>query len=90
MLTGELKLGPEGRRQEGSLLLRKLDLPFGTVLQVWLGDMPFAIVQNSGIITVYKNGLLEEASVKAMLVESFGAVPLLESGEASVLYIQKL
>lgn len=54
-----------------------------------MGDLPLALAQQSGIITVYKNGLLEEASTKHMLLEILGAAIVLESVEATVLYIQK-
>jgi len=54
-----------------------------------MGDLPLALAQQSGIITVYKNGLLEEVSTKQMLLETLGAAVVLESVEATVLYLKK-
>jgi len=88
-LTGELKIPLWGEHNEGSLRIRHLELPFGYVLQFWMGDLPLALAQQSGIITVYKNGLLEEVSTKQMLLETLGAAVVLESVEATVLYLKK-
>lgn len=89
VMTGEFGLGPWKTFDKDGLKLRHIVEPIQPVIYAWYHDTPLAAIAAGGMVTVYKNGLEQELAVKTMLEEVFGAVLVLDAGEATVFYIEK-
>jgi hypothetical protein len=89
LLTGEKQIALWDSVVYEGLAFRHADDVTQHVIQVWLEKTAVAVFCNNGIVTVYKNGLPQERTIRQTVLDWFDAQLVLDCGEAIVLYIKK-